>query len=437
MENEEHWTWRTLRWFRDEAGAFFASFWMILALYGVGGWLLWVWFKVDAEFSRPLAGGVIPSDVTQHFSWAILAFSVIVGMAAVWCNDRAMRVLKTCWTVLGSIAAVILLFHAYGLAAKVMEKQFDAAAAITDVAEVNTDAIDDQIADLVFERDTLQANTQVDLDRFQRSIDSITNDGLDNDDEAQEFADKQEAAIQARDARTEEIRQEIATLRTEKRGVSAAATQDEADSSSFNELFTLMARFYTREWDPAKTPSNTSQYASGIIFFFILFGFGKLLMMTLFTFAFQMQLRAADMARKSRAAKKGHETRKAKEAEASQPLQIQDEGWWKERIVKALDTHYKKHTLKGICESYFRGVAPGELREHLLRQMERRLELPKADPIKNTRAIERGFLSSQRTTYLLQEHIDFFHSEGAYAPQSNLNGVSDANGQNPVNNLPA
>ena len=69
--------------------------------------------------------------------------------------------------------------------------------------------------------------------------------------------------------------------------------------------------------------------------------------------------------------------------------------------------------------------------------MERRLELPKADPIKNTRAIERGFLSSQRTTYLLQEHIDFFHSEGAYAPQSNLNGVSDANGQDATNNLPS
>ena len=186
-----------------------------------------------------------------------------------------------------------------------------------------------------------------------------------------------------------------------------------------------------------KEPTDWAIYlnAIGFIIFWVLLA--ESLVIFLPKLIYLMHMHDAEAAKRSEAAKKGHETRKAKEAEASQPLQIEDEGWWKERIVKALDTHYKKHTLKGICESYFRGVAPGELREHLSRQMERRLELPKADPIKNTRAIERGFLSSQRTTYLLQEHIDFFHSEGAYAPQSNLNGVSDANGQDPANNLPA
>ncbi len=46
------------RWVRDEAGAFLSTFWMILALYGLGMWLVWSFFQIDAQFSWPLAGDI-------------------------------------------------------------------------------------------------------------------------------------------------------------------------------------------------------------------------------------------------------------------------------------------------------------------------------------------------------------------------------------------
>jgi hypothetical protein len=129
--------------------------------------------------------------------------------------------------------------------------------------------------------------------------------------------------------------------------------------------------------------------------------------------------------KRSEAAKKGWETRKEKE-DAKDDLQIEDKGYWESRIVKAMNTGYKpgkdgKLNLKGMCETYFGTIQPGELRGHLQHQIDSHLELPKADPKKHKRAIERDLLSEERKTYLMQDHIDFIYSEGRFAPQA-VNG---------------
>ena len=121
--------------------------------------------------------------------------------------------------------------------------------------------------------------------------------------------------------------------------------------------------------------------------------------------------------RRSEAAKKGWETRKEKEETNKDGLVIEDEGYWTSRIVKAVNTGYKVRKIKGMCQTYFGQIQPGELREHLNRQIDKRLELPVADPKKHKRAIERGLLSDDRKTYLMQDHIDFIFSEGEYAPE--------------------
>ncbi|MEO0975960.1 MAG: hypothetical protein AAFY24_01825 [Pseudomonadota bacterium] len=121
--------------------------------------------------------------------------------------------------------------------------------------------------------------------------------------------------------------------------------------------------------------------------------------------------------KRSEAAKKGWETRKEKEETNKDGLQIEDKGYWESRIVKALNTGYKTRKIAGMCQTYFGTIEPGQLREHLKRQIDAHLELPKADPKKHKRAIERELLSDERQTYLMQEHIDFIFSEGAWAPE--------------------
>lgn len=303
-------------WCRDEAGAFLASFWMIVSLYAIGAWLLWVWARVDAEFSRPLAGGIIPSEVTQHFSWTILAFSVVVGMAASWCHYRDMHREKRIFVVLGSIAAIILLFHAWGLSAKIMEEQYARSAVISDVAETRTGTNDAQIAAIQSQIDTIERRTQTRVETLQRSIDNITNDRLDNDELADPYRISQQEAQDQADGQIAALQERMLLLLADSGDVTAGAQQESAETNAFNPLFTLAARATTGVWDPGKDPSFTHQYAWGFGFFFIFWGFGKLLMMTLFTLAFAMQQKAAAEARKARAARQGWQTRRANEAEA-------------------------------------------------------------------------------------------------------------------------
>jgi hypothetical protein len=247
-------------WLRDHAGAWFATFWIVLALYALGAYLVWAFLQLDAQFSRPLAGGVIPADVTQQVAWGTRIFSVIAGAMAIYFHLNEMKRWSAVFSFMTFIAAIILLLHAYGVAAKIMQKQYDADAAITQVATVNTDAIDQQIADLQQERADLRADTQLTINTLQRSIDNVTTDGLDNDDLADAYRADQTAALTARDARLAEISAAVAGLRSEARGVSSTATQEVAQSDSFNPLFTFGARLSTGVWDPAEDPSNVHKF---------------------------------------------------------------------------------------------------------------------------------------------------------------------------------
>ena len=282
-----------LRYLRDEAGAFLASFWMILAIYGLGGWLLWVWFQVDAEFSRPLAGGVIPDDVTQHFSWTILGFSTISGMATIWCHHRGMKGWKLLLQVLTVGAALLLLTHAYGLSAKIMEGQYSRAEATVDIGEAETDTVQAQIDAIDSQIAGIERRNSAAQERLQTSIDNITNDGLDNDDVADGYRADQKEAQDRADA-------EIATLETEKRDLLSKRGEKQTEATSqaslvesFNPLFTVMARISSGTWDPSEDPPGQHQYASGLLFFTVFWGFGKILMMVLFTLGFAMQQQAA------------------------------------------------------------------------------------------------------------------------------------------------
>lgn len=394
----------TLKAAWNHGGSMFATFWIVIALYALGGYLVWAFLQLDAQFSRPLAGDVIPANVTQQIAWGTRAFSVIAGSMAIYFHVKEMPMWRTIFSILTGIAALILLLHAYGISAKIMQGQFDADKAITQVADVNTDAIEQQIADLMQEREDVRADTQVTIDTYQQSIQNITTDGLDNDDEAGIYAQKQQEALEARDARLGEIRTEIAALRADARSVSSTATQDAAESDSFNPLFTFGARLSTWQWDPAIDPSNVHKFAWGVAFFTLFFGFGEILMMVAFTGGYA-------------ALKVVSERKAAEEKETNLPLHptdpdfvlIPDEGYWETRIAKALKTRIKNPTAQGIKDTYFDGVATvHELRNHLQLR------------------VRRGLLS--------QRDFDFLVREGDWAPPKPNGHDDQPNGGDDANN---
>jgi hypothetical protein len=93
---------------------------------------------------------------------------------------------------------------------------------------------------------------------------------------------------------------------------------------------------------------------------------------------------------RSEAAKKGWETRKAKE-ETRENIPVRDDGYWTERIRKALKTKMRNPTAEGMWNTYFPGLASvHELRGKL------------------SVRVKRGQLS--------QRDFDFIMREGEFAP---------------------
>lgn len=280
----------SLRWCRDQLAARIATFWMIAAFYALGVGLVLAFFQIDAEFSRPLAGGVVPPEVTQHLAWAIRVFSVIVGMAAMYCHVNAMPKFRNMMAVMGGVAAVILFLHALGISAKIMEGQYGRVAAIGKIETATTSSSAGQIAILQSQIDGIRADRDKQVDRLQASINGIVNDGLNNDQLADAYRADQDAAEADARARIRPLEDQITALTTTTGATVVEATEAKTKVDSFNPLFTFMARVASWTWNPAVQPSETLQFGLGFAFLTLFFGFGEVLMMACFTVAYGMQL---------------------------------------------------------------------------------------------------------------------------------------------------
>jgi len=279
-----------LRWVRDQLPARIATFWMIAAFYALGFGLVLAFLQIDAEFSRPLAGGVVPPEVTQHLAWAVRAFSVIVGMAAMYCHVNEMTRFRNLLAWMGGIAAVLLFLHALGISAKIMEGQYGRAAAIGQIETATTDTSATQVAVLQKQIDDITAAKDARVDRLQRSIDGIVNDGLNNDELADDYRADQTAAENEASAEIKPLREQITALTTAAGATVVQATEAKTKVDSFNPLFTFMARVASWTWNPAVMPSETLQFGMGFGFLTLFFGFGEVLMMACFTIAYGMQI---------------------------------------------------------------------------------------------------------------------------------------------------
>jgi len=333
-----------IRWVRDEAGAFLSTFWMILALYGLGMWLVWSFFQIDAQFSRPLAGDIIPPEVTQHLAWAVRGFSIIVGMAIIWCHRHEMPKFRNLLAVLGAIAAVLLFLHAYGVAAKIMKGQYAKADVITEVLDVNTIGVSEQIATLQGAKAEWRADTALVVASNQAAIQNITSDGINNDDQADTFRAANTAAQSRLSAKIDEADAKIEALQAASLVTKETATTDAKMVDAFNPLFVLMARVSAWTWNPDIEPPLTHQFVSGILFFTLFFGFGEMLMMTLFTVAFAMLLVAREQALLARPKRQYS----ADVPDGYVDLRMTEEEWAEYEAAKSVHDNIKAGVQKGV-----------------------------------------------------------------------------------------
>ena len=414
------------RWTRDSFASLFVTSWLYLILWGVVGIAFTVLLYIDGVFSRSLAPDSIEPLSFQAMGWAYRFFAAAFLMAAARCVFKG---IKGKWTfrLLGIFASAIVCLHAFGFGFEALSERREQAMALRDVSGVQEQSIADQRAFLEQRKAEIDTALASQVAALDAEIEQYITDGVNNDFLADETRERRSSLQDQAAADKRALDEQIMQLVVSGSQARTETIETKANAQPWHPLFVGLAQMglgFNATWEP----SDKRIYIAAIIFVIFWVLLAESLVIFLPERIYVMHLHDAERAKRSDAARRGHETRKEK-------VKIEDDGYWPERVVKALNAP-KTYTLKGLCKTYFGTILPGELREHLYRQIQKRVELPKADPVLHKRAIERGLLSSQRPTYLMQQHIDFIFSEGDYAPeeqqanghdQSPVNGAADDN----------
>lgn len=206
-------------------------------------------------------------------------FTLVAGSLAIYFHVNDMPKWRNGATVFGAIGAILLMLHAYGVAAKIMEGQYAATRAVERVAGADVSTVGNQIADIDAAMIRAASDRDTALTVAQQTIDSVKDQvvGLsaaDNLTIQKGNADKA-AALAAYDAKVAELEAQKKALRANE----GQATQAEAQSTSivqtFNPLFTFLARLTSLNFDPAVSPPDGHKYVWGAVFFTLFFGFGN------------------------------------------------------------------------------------------------------------------------------------------------------------------
>lgn len=404
------------RWMRDSFASWFATSWLYLILWGVVGVAFCVLLYIDGKFSRSLAPDSVDPLSFQAMGWAYRFFAAAFLMAAARCVFKA---IPGRWTfrLLGIFASIIVCLHAFGFGFEALSDRRDQAMAVREVAQIAETSNADLIATLEARKAQIDADLTAAVEPLNAEIRQYITDGLNNDDLADDTRARRNAIQDQAAADKRKIDDQIMQLVMTGADTRTQAVNTVTNAQPWHPLFVGMAQ--VTSW--SREPTDWAIYlnAIGFVVFWVLLA--ESLVIFLPERIYVMHLNDAERARRSEAARKGHETRKEKEDANKDDLQIEDKGYWESRIMKAVNAP-RTYTIAGMCQTYFGTIEPGTLREHLKRQIDHHLELPKADKrtsggkLYYERAIERGLLSEDSKTYLLQDHIDFIFSEGAWAP---------------------
>jgi len=378
-------------WMRHQFAAFFASFWLYVILWTVVFGAFVVLLYIDGKFSRHLAEGAAIAPLSfQAMGWMYRLFAASFLMAAARC---AYKGIEGKWTfrLLGVFASIIVCMHAFGFGFEALSDRRDQAMAAREIVAVKSESNDEVINALKERKATIDGDLEravatLDAEITQYITDGKNNDYLADDARVRRNALQDEARLAKQDIDAQIINLMTASVTDRQEAVETAAT-----AKPWAPLFIGIAQLVT--W--SKEPSDWAIYlcAIGFIIFWVLLGESLVIFLPERIYVMHLHDRQEQIdAKRSEAAKKGWETRKAKEeAKPEENIPVRDDGYWSERIRKALRTKMKNPTAEGMWNTYFPGLASvHELRGKLSVRLKR----------------------GQMT----QDEFDFIMREGEYAP---------------------
>lgn|GEM_PF-1674868 len=410
-------------WMTQKFASWFATAWLYLILWAVVLIAFTVLLYIDGIFSRSLAPDSVEPLSFQAMGWAYRLFAASFLMASARCAHKG---IKGGWTfgMLGAFASVIVCLHAFGFGFEALsDRRGEAEAvetAITEASETNG-ALIKALKERKAEIDT---DTKARVESLDAEIKQYITDGKDNDELADDSRDRRTKIQDEAETEKRALNDQILCLQgftakcLETEAPVVADVDEDAETEAWHPLFVGLAQLANQTWQP----TDNQIYIAAIVFIIFWVLLAESLVIFLPERIYSMHLRDAELARQSDAAKKGWETRRQKaerkDPNHTTPPQVEDTGYWQQRIMKALNNKMKRPTAKGLADSYFNGMSVEELRGRLLLHLKRGLVL-----VPSTK--------SAPEVKLTHDHIDFIMREGEYAPEEQMtNGHDKSKGDN-------
>ena len=395
-----------LRWMRDSFAEWFTTSWLYIILWSVVAIAFTVLLYIDGTFSRSLAPESIEPLSFQAMGWAYRLFAASFLMAGARAAMKGIKGAAT-FKVLGAFASVIVCLHAFGFGFEALSDRRDEAQSVEDAKTEATTTNDTLIKNLKDRKTEIDTDTAAKVASLDAEIKQYITDGKDNDYLADDTRVRRTAVQDAAEAEKKELSDQILCLQgfeakcKEDESKVVAEIDEDAETKPWHPLFIGLAQLFTRSWNP----TDNQIYIAAITFIIFWVLLAESLVIFLPERIYVMHLRDAELARRSEAARKGHETRKENEAaKPEENIPVVDDGYWSERIKKALKTKMKNPTAEGMWNTYFPGIGSVfELHGRLKHLLKKGFIIAPTPKDKDTFPLE-------------QWHIDFIMREGEYAP---------------------
>ncbi|NQY98955.1 MAG: hypothetical protein HRT82_17510 [Henriciella sp.] len=397
------------RWVRDHFSNWFANSFVMMGVFFIIIASIFIGMYFDGAYARRWSPEADAETIFRNYGWLISLAMVFFTAAGIKAFQEGARFAGGTMFIAGMFFTVLSATQSIGVVTLKAQQMMASADAFKKIEDTDTTRLDF----LKAERQEIIDTRNSEIARIEKSIDAIRFDDIPGIPKADQDS------IDAYNARIDVLRNEASA----KIALIGDEIKDEMETpETAEEVAVAPARF-----DPGiefwayvlAGPNATDEYKEGLTYWYMLFwSIGCPVMGQMLAVYLVITRRTSENA--SVTEQKPDETNPTPDG----PLQIDDEGYWHIHISKALNTRMPARTPEGMCNTYFGRMTPKELSVHLYRRLDERMELPRAtfkDAKGRTRkydyAIERGFLSLERPTYLMQEHIDFILLEGEYAPE--------------------
>lgn len=252
------------RWLKNDLAEWVIGSWALLIGWGIVGTIFYNLLQMDGHFSRGLGeGSGIDPSLFQNIGWMYGGFAAVFLVLCVKFEAAGLKATAISIKALGVVCIGIVMMHAVGFGLKALEAKRAGAAAVEDVAVVETTTNTNSIQQLRDQVSAIDTQLAVALAPINKEIATLDDDGnADNDKRSDDLRARRTLLEDEARAEKRKLNDDVATLIKTGGSTKAASTKDIATTEKWAPLFVGLAQFFN--W--TKEPTDWQIYIAGVLF---------------------------------------------------------------------------------------------------------------------------------------------------------------------------